>query len=119
VPDHIIPAEYFIIDFGFKKKDPDSKHGSLTTIFSTWNAMAGTGIVSMPYAYQEAGIFIGIFLTIVAFIFAYITCWMTIITAGNDIDYTDTLKRYFGQRGWNFGMACYIVNLYVPVLMFF
>lgn len=44
---------------------------------------------------------------------------MTIETAGKDVDYTDTLKRFFGQRGWNIGMACYIVNLYVPILIFF
>ena len=50
-PDNIIPSEYFIINFGFKKPEAGQKHGSLTTIFSTWNAMAGTGIVSMPYAY--------------------------------------------------------------------
>jgi len=81
--------------------------------------MAGTGIVCMPYAYQESGILIGIFLTFVAFLISYLTCWMVIKTAGNDIDYTDTLRRNFGQRGWNIGMACFIGNLYVPILIFF
>ena len=51
VPEHLIPEEFYIIDFGFGDKSPVGKHGSLTTISSTWNAMAGTGIVSMPYAY--------------------------------------------------------------------
>lgn len=51
IPDHLIPSEYFILDFGIGEKDPEGKHGSLTTIFSCWNAMAGTGIVTMPWAY--------------------------------------------------------------------
>jgi hypothetical protein len=44
---------------------------------------------------------------------------MVIKTAGDDVDYTDTLKRYFGQKGWNVGMVCFIVNLYVAILIFF
>ena len=49
IPEHLVPAEYFLIAFG--EKDADGKHGSLTTIFSCWNAMAGTGIVCMPWAF--------------------------------------------------------------------
>jgi amino acid permease len=118
----LIPSDFFIIDlnFGFSgEKSSDGKHGSLTTIFSTWNAMAGTGIVCMPYAFQESGIMIGILLTFIAFAISYYTCWMVIRTAGTDIDYTDTLKRNFGQNGWYFGMTCFIMNLYVPILIFF
>ena len=117
----MIPEEFFIVDFnfGFGEKSADGKHGSLTTIFSTWNAMAGTGIVSMPFAFQSSGIVYGVILTFVAFAFSYITCWMCIKTAGNDIDYTDTLKRVFGKKGWTFGMICFIGNLMVPIIIFF
>jgi hypothetical protein len=51
VPDHLIPPEYYILDFGLGGVDSDGKHGSFTTIFSCWNAMAGTGIVTMPWAF--------------------------------------------------------------------
>ena len=96
MPDHLIPPEFFIIDFGIGEKSTDGKHGSFTTIFSTWNAMAGTGIVCMPYAFQQSGMLIGILLCFIAFMLSYYTCWMVIKTAGNDIDYTDTLRRIFG-----------------------
>lgn len=119
LPEHLIPSEYYIIDFGFGEKDPEGKHGSMTTIFSVWNAMAGTGIVCMPWAFQESGIIMGIILTFIAFLISFTTCWMVIKTAGSDIDYTDTLKRFFGQKGWAFGMVCFIVNLYVPIMLFF
>ena len=117
VPEHLVPAEFFLI--GFAETDADGKHGSLTTIFSCWNAMAGTGIVCMPWAFQEAGIVLGLLLTFVAFLISFTTCWMVIKTAGNDVDYTETLKRNFGHKGWVIGMVCFCVNLYVPILIFF
>lgn len=117
VPEHLIPAEYFIIDFGMK--DADGKHGSFTTIFSCWNAMAGTGIVTMPWAFQQSGILLGLILTFIAFVISFYTCYLVIKTAGSDIDYTDTLRRHFGQKGWAIGMTCFCINLYVPILIFF
>lgn len=117
VPEHLIPAEYFIIDFGIK--DADGKHGSFTTIFSSWNAMAGTGIVTMPWAFQQSGIVLGLILTFIAFLISFYTCYLVIKTAGNDIDYTDTLRRHFGPKGWAVGMICFCINLYVPILIFF
>lgn len=95
------------------------KHGSFTTIFSCWNAMAGTGIVTMPWAFQQSGILLGVILTFIAFVISYYTCYLVIKTAGNDIDYTVTLRKHFGKPGWMFGMICFIVNLYVPILIFF
>jgi amino acid permease len=50
VPEHMILADLWVMPF--RSKDEDGKHGSITTIFSCWNAMAGTGIVCMPWAYQ-------------------------------------------------------------------
>lgn len=44
---------------------------------------------------------------------------MVIKTAGKDVDYTETLRRNFGPRGWIIGMICFCVNLYVPILIFF
>lgn len=81
--------------------------------------MAGTGIVTMPWAFQQSGIILGVILTFIAFIISFYTCYLVIKTAGDDIDYTETLKRYFGKYGWSFGMTCFIVNLYVPILLFF
>ena len=117
VPEHLIPAEFWLI--GFEGKDSNGKHGSVTTVFSSWNAMAGTGIVCMPWAFQESGIITGLFLTLVAFLISFVTCWMVIKTAGKDVDYTETLRKNFGQKGWVIGMVCFCVNLYVPILIFF
>ena len=49
------------------------KHGALTNIFSCWNGMVGTGLVTIPWAYSESGIILGTILTIGAFIISFTT----------------------------------------------
>jgi amino acid permease len=46
--------------------------------------MAGSGMVTIPWAFQESGIALGILLTLIAFVFSSYTCWLVIKTAGND-----------------------------------
>ena len=99
--------------------DEEGKHGSITTMFCAWNAMCGTGLVTIPWAYQQSGIVLGIFLTFVAFAFSFYTCYLVLKTAGNDIDYTDTLWKQFGKKGWTFGMISFIIMFTVPVVLLF
>ena len=81
--------------------------------------MAGTGMVTIPWAYQQSGILLGTLLTFIAFTISYYTCYLVIKTAGNDIDYTETLRKQFGKTGWVFGMIIFIMNLMVPITLFF
>jgi len=76
---------------GYDGKDPAAKHSSFVTIFSVWNAMVGAGLTTIPWAYQQSGILLGIGLTTIAFAASYWTCYLVVITAGEDVDYTDTL----------------------------
>lgn len=32
----------------------------MVTIFSIWNAMVGTGLVTIPWAYSESGLLLGL-----------------------------------------------------------
>lgn len=41
-------------------EEEGSKHGSLTTIFSVWNAMVGTGMLTIPWAYSNSGFILGV-----------------------------------------------------------
>jgi len=36
------------------------KQSSISTIFSVWNSMVGTGLVTIPWAYQQSGLLLGI-----------------------------------------------------------
>ena len=69
------------------------KHGSLTTIFSIWNAMVGTGLVTIPWAFSQSGIIYGLSLTFMSFVVSFTTQYFVMKSAGNDLDYTDTLKK--------------------------
>ena len=86
---------------------------------SSWNAMAGLGMVSMPWAFQQAGLLNGVILSFAAFLLSYYTCILYVRTAGTDVDYTDTMRSSLGRFGYVFGMVCFILNLLVPVILFF
>ncbi|XP_076309586.1 neutral amino acid transporter 9-like isoform X3 [Tachypleus tridentatus] len=52
IPDHVVPS-YFFSPFLFRKLV--GKQSSIITIFSVWNTMMGTSLLSMPWAVQQAG----------------------------------------------------------------
>ena len=60
----------------------------------------------------------GVILSFIAFILSYYTCMLYVRTAGTDVDYTDTMRTAMGPAGYKFGMACFIINLMVPVILF-
>ena len=106
--------------------------GSLTTIFSIWNTMVGSGLLTIPWGYSNSGLALGIskqynlnvntmllVITVISFLISYYTCYLVLKTAGMDIDYTDTLQKHFGRIGWTVGMALFILNLFVPIIIYF
>jgi hypothetical protein len=38
----------------------DGKHGSFSIVLSVWNVMLGSNLVTLPWAYQNTGLFMGI-----------------------------------------------------------
>jgi sodium-coupled neutral amino acid transporter 9 len=79
MPDHVyLPSELFSIlpfdDF----KDSDGKQGSIVTIFSIWNTMMGTSLLAMPWALQQAGLGLGIFLMLFMAAIALYTAYRVI-----------------------------------------
>lgn len=80
--------------------------------------MVGTGLVTIPWAFYKAGILMGILLTIFAFCISFTTQYMIMKTAGTDLDYTDTLRKTFGRRGWYCGMGTFIIMLFIPIILY-
>ena len=107
------------------------KLGSLTTIFSIWNTIVGSGLLTIPWGYANSGLALGIskqnhlnsytliVITLISFLISYYTCYLVLKTAGTDIDYTDTLQKHFGRVGWLVGMTIFILNLFVPIMIYF
>jgi hypothetical protein len=40
------------------------------------------------------------------------------MAAGTDLDFTETLKKQFGRKGWFAGMFIFIGMLTVPIILY-
>ncbi|XP_076065824.1 neutral amino acid transporter 9-like [Oratosquilla oratoria] len=58
LPDHIIPPEFFLPYLPAKFQGVDGKQASFVTIIAIWNTMMGTSLLTMPWAFGQAG-FVG------------------------------------------------------------
>lgn len=80
--------------------------------------MVGTGLLTIPWAFSEAGLLLGVLLTFIAFVLSFTTQYCVMVAAKDDLDYTETLKRNFGKRGWYFGMGIFIAMLTIPIILY-
>lgn len=90
----------------------EEKLSSTVIIFSCWNTMAGSALVSLPWAFQTAGVVFGSMIALTSFLVSYYTCYLIIETTKKDSDYTFTLQKYFGRPG-------YLVGLLGPMILIF
>ncbi|KAL4236476.1 hypothetical protein ACF0H5_004862 [Mactra antiquata] len=98
MPDHVVPS-VFIISSEIRGSQP-----SWVTIFSLWNTMMGTSLLSMPWAINQAGFICGILLLIgMAGLMLY-TSYRILdavkrITCNNDdvIEFSDVCRAYLGR----------------------
>ena len=80
--------------------------------------MVGSGLVTIPWAFSQSGIVLGSILTIIAFAFSFTTQYFVMKCAGNDMDYTDTLKKTFGMCGFYFGMSLFCIMLFIAIIIY-
>ena len=98
-------------------EDLGQKQGSLVIIFSVWKTMLGSAVVSIPWAFQQAGIVSGIATSFVTFIASYYTCSLIMRSVRDDEnDYADTVRRYFGNFGYYLTL-CSTAALLIGVLV--
>jgi len=63
IPEHAIPASFFQIQF-LGLQASEGKQSSIVTIFAIWNTMMGTSLLSMPWALEQAGLGMGLFMMV-------------------------------------------------------
>ncbi len=68
--------------------------------------MIGTAVVSLPWAFQQSGLGLGIIITFVSFLVSWYTCKLIVDASINDKDYSLTLKKYYGKWGFYLGLIC-------------
>ncbi|GFO21045.1 sodium-coupled neutral amino acid transporter 9 homolog [Plakobranchus ocellatus] len=89
---------------------------SIVTIFSMWNTMMGTSLLSMPWAIKQAGYVNGIVLLIVmAGIMAYTS--YRVLTAGKSLaisvvaEFSDVVRIYLGRIFEVIAVLCSLLTL--------
>ena len=58
-------------------------------------------------------------ITFIQFILSFYTCYLVLLIGKNDVDYTETLRKYFGKFGYYSGMVIFILNFCIPIIIFF
>lgn len=101
IPSHMLPPNLFLI---FPKKT-DEKQSSLITIFSVWNTMMGTSLLSIPWAIEQAGFALALILMVLMAGLCLYSCYLILKTAedsikhGEILEFSDICKKYLGKPG--------------------
>lgn len=81
--------------------------------------MIGTAVVSLPWAFQQSGLALGSIIAFVSYLISFYTCQLIVMTQGDDADFSDTLKKYFGNKGYYAGILSPILLITGAVTVLF
>ena len=104
-----------------EQKIPDSKKiSSFQTVFSIWNTMIGSSIVSIPYNVYYAGIIPTICIGLLYGFICYLTCSVVVRLGGKEEDFAVVVYNYFyygfGKRAAKIGRILQITfNLMINI----
>ena len=77
------------------QKASPKKISSIQTIFSIWNTMIGSSMLSIPYNVYLAGIIPTIFIGILYGLVCFLTCSVVVKLGGNREDFAEIVYNYF------------------------
>lgn len=105
-------------DFADTAGPTEGTQSSLTTIFSIWNFMIGSAILVLAWDFKEGGLLVAFFITLLSCGISYYTTQLVMKQAANDNDYSDTLYRYFGKKGWYVAVFSNFLMLFAPLIIY-
>ncbi|XP_076462859.1 neutral amino acid transporter 9-like [Babylonia areolata] len=105
MPDHVVPEYFWEKILG----PAESKHSSIVTIFSLWNTMMGTSLLSIPWAIHQAGFVGGITLLVVMALIMFYTSYLVLksvnwVQGKTFKEFSDVCGHFLGR------MARYLAN---------
>ncbi|PAA77180.1 hypothetical protein BOX15_Mlig026656g2 [Macrostomum lignano] len=102
MPHHVVPPQFLLI-LPFKQI---SKQSSIITIFSIWNTMMGTSLLSMPWAVKEAGFATSLVVLLIMTGITFYTAYLVLRSYSNlgrsgvrVSEFSDVCKFYLGRYG--------------------
>ncbi|XP_078253109.1 neutral amino acid transporter 9 isoform X2 [Rhinoraja longicauda] len=132
-PHHVIPPEEEIYVYSplgsalqFESSiDGFGKNPSIVTIFSIWNTMMGTSILSLPWALKEAGFTFGIILIITMSMLMLYCCYRVVKSRQTIVhidtsswEFPDVCKYYFGSFGQWSSLFFSLISLYGAMIVY-
>ncbi len=81
--------------------------------------MVGSGIVTLPWTFQESGFVLGLIICLVGLVASYRTCILMIRCSGNDNEYFDTLYKYWGKWAYYLGFISTLLIMIAAVTSYF
>lgn len=81
--------------------------------------MIGSGVVSIPMAFNSSGFLLGALISIIGAIVCARTCILMIKTAGNDKEWFDTLYKYWGKWAYYLGYIATILIMIAALCSYF
>ena len=90
-----------------QKIEGGKKVSSIQTIFSIWNTMIGSSIVSIPYNVYNAGIIPTVIIGLLYGFICYFTCSIVVKLGGKEEEFANVVYNYFnygfGKKSAKFG----------------
>ena len=81
--------------------------------------MLGTAVTTLPWAFQQSGLVLGLIISFVSFLISYYTCMLIIRMAGTDPDYSDTLQKFYGKIGLYVGILAPAILIIGAIIVYF
>lgn len=120
MPDHVVPEDFI----SYIIMPIRGKQSSIITIFSLWNTMMGTSILSMPWAIQQAGFATGVgLLVFMAGVMLY-TSYRILISVqqlegdGRMVDFSDVCKYYLGKWAQYLAVGSSLLTLLCSAIVY-
>ncbi|XP_069780474.1 neutral amino acid transporter 9 isoform X1 [Narcine bancroftii] len=132
-PHHVIPTEEEIYVYSplgsalqFESSiDGLGKNPSIVTIFSIWNTMMGTSILSLPWGLKEAGFTFGIILIVLMSMLMLYCCYRVVKSRQTVVhldtsswEFPDVCKYYFGSFGQWSSLLFSLISLYGAMIVY-
>ncbi|CAK4086878.1 unnamed protein product [Aphanomyces euteiches] len=100
-PPHVLPPAAFVrgMDEEESVMSPLKTYQSTwATVFSIWNTMIGSTLVTLPYGFSCSGILLGIGIVILVGVICCYTCNLIVWYGKDFADFGDLTQYHFGRR---------------------
>ncbi|KAH3743544.1 sodium-coupled neutral amino acid transporter 9 [Pelomyxa schiedti] len=101
------------------KDQPKKYQSSFLTIFSVWNTMMGTALLSMPWGFSQSGIWGGLLVVVVMGSCTLYTAMLVMNVGKGSIDFIDVCEQYLGLPGKIVAWAGSIMVLFGACVIYF